>query len=115
MPLAKLLVSVELNEPKKKELLAGLSKVMVEVTGKPEPYVMVTLEKGDILMGAQPGPAAFVDVRGIGGADGETNKRLSEQICKLLTESLSIEQARVYITFTDVSAANWGWNGATFA
>ena len=114
MPLAKLQVSVEVNDGKKKELLASLTKVMVEVTGKLESYVMVTVEKGDIAMGGRPGPAAFVDVRGIGGVDAATNKRLSEEICRLLLESLGIDGKRVYITFTDVSAANWGWNGATF-
>ncbi len=113
MPLAKLQVSVEVDEGKKKELLASLSKVVAEVTGKLESYVMVTLEKGDIAMAGQPGPAAFVDVRGIGGFDGATNKRLSEEICKLLSGLLGIEGARIYITFTDVAASNWGWDGKT--
>ncbi len=38
----------------------------------------------------------------------------SEQICKLLKDSLGIAPDRVYLNFTDVEAGNWGWNEPTF-
>ena len=67
-----------------------------------------------MLMSGKAGDAAFVDVRGIGGLKGETNRKLSQQICKLLKDSLGIASDCVYLNFTDVEAGNWGWNGSTF-
>ena len=114
MPLLKLETTVPLAEDKGKPLLAALSKAVVSATGKPEQYVMVTASHSAILMSGKPGDAAFVDVRGIGGLKGDTNRNLSQQICKLLKDSLGIAPDRVYLNFTEVEAGNWGWNGSTF-
>ncbi len=110
----KLETTVPLSEEKGKPLLAALSKVMASVIGKPEQYVMVTVTQSAMLMSGKAGDAAFVDIRGIGGLNGETNRKLSQQICKLLKDSLGIAPDRVYLNFTDVEAGNWGWNGSTF-
>jgi phenylpyruvate tautomerase PptA (4-oxalocrotonate tautomerase family) len=61
------------------------------------------------------GPGAFVDVRGIGGLNPETNVRLSKEICRILNQQMAIPADRVYLNFTDVPATHWGWNGKTFA
>ena len=114
MPLLKLESTVPIPEEKAKPLLAALSKAVAGATGKPEQYVMVTATQSTMLMSGKAGDAAFVDVRGIGGLNGETNRKLSQQICKLLKDSLGIAPDRVYLNFTDVEAGNWGWNGSTF-
>jgi phenylpyruvate tautomerase len=114
MPLLKLETTVPMPEEKGKLLLAALSKAVAGATGKPEQYVMITVSHSAILMSGKAGDAAFVDVRGIGGLKGETNRQLSQQICKLLRDSLGIASDRVYLNFTDVEAGNWGWNGSTF-
>ena len=66
------------------------------------------------LMSGKPGDGAFVDLRSIGGLGDEVNRKLSQQVCKLLKDSLGISPDRVYLNFTDVEAVNWGWNGSTF-
>jgi phenylpyruvate tautomerase len=114
MPLLKLETTVPLTEEKGKPLLAALSKAVASATGKPEQYVMVTASHSDFLMSGKAGEAAFVDLRSIGGLNGETNRKLSQQICKLLKDSLGIAPDRVYLNFTEVEAGNWGWNGSTF-
>ena len=114
MPLLKLETTAPLPEEKTKTLMAALSKAVAGATGKPEQYVMVTVSHSAMLMSGKGGEAAFVDVRGIGGLNGETNRKLSQQIGKLLKDSLGIEPDRVYLNFTDVDAGNWGWNGSTF-
>jgi hypothetical protein len=53
-------------------------------------------------------------IRSIGGLSGDVNRKLSQQVCKLLNDSLGIPPDRVYLNFTDVGAGNWGWNGSTF-
>jgi phenylpyruvate tautomerase PptA (4-oxalocrotonate tautomerase family) len=94
--------------------LAELSKVVAGAVGKPEQYVMITVSHSATLMSGKAGEAAFVDIRSIGGLNDETNRKLSQQICKLLKDSLGIAPDRVYLNFTDVEAGNWGWNGSTF-
>ncbi len=114
MPLLKLETTVPLPEEKGKPLVAALSKAVAGTLGKPEQYVMVTASQSAMLMSGQSGDAAFVDIRSIGGLNGETNRKLSQQICKLLKDSLEIAPDRVYLNFTDIDAGNWGWNGSTF-
>ncbi len=114
MPLLKLETTVPLPDEKAKPLLAALSKALASATGKPEQYVMVTVTQSAMLMSGKGGEAAFVDVRCIGGLNGETNRKLSQQICNLLKDSLGVAPDRVYLNFTHIEAGNWGWNGSTF-
>jgi len=114
MPLLKLETTVALPDEKRKALLASLSTVLAETTGKPEQYVMVTASQSAMLMSGKPGDAAFVDIRGIGGLSGAVNRQLSQKVCRLLNESLGVAPDRIYLNFREVEAANWGWNGNTF-
>jgi phenylpyruvate tautomerase PptA (4-oxalocrotonate tautomerase family) len=114
MPLLKLETTVALSEDKQKTLLSSLSKAVAETVGKPEQYVMVTISQAAMAMSGKPGNAVFVDIRSIGGLSSSVNRKLSEQICKLLNDSLGIPPDRVYLNFSEVDAGNWGWNGSTF-
>jgi phenylpyruvate tautomerase PptA (4-oxalocrotonate tautomerase family) len=114
MPLLKIETTVALPEENRKNLLAALSKAVAGAIGKPEQYVMVTASQAAMVMSGKAGEAALVDIRSIGGLSGEVNRKLSQQVCKLLTDSLGIAPDRIYLNFTDVQAGNWGWNGSTF-
>ena len=114
MPLLKLETTVALSDDRKRTLLASLSKIVAETIGKPEQYVMVGVSPAAMLMSGKPGDAAFVDVRSIGGLDDNLNRRLAQKIASLLKDSLGISPDRIYLNFTNVPAANWGWNGGTF-
>jgi phenylpyruvate tautomerase PptA (4-oxalocrotonate tautomerase family) len=97
------------------ELAAGLSRVVAEGIGKPEQYVMAAVSgESQMVISGQTGPAAFVDVRSIGGLSAEVNGGLTRKICALLEETLGIPGDRVYMNFTDVARSDWGWNGQTF-
>ncbi len=114
MPLLKLETTVVLTDDKRQTLLASLSKLMAETTGKPEQYVMVTADQSAILMSGKSGDAAFVDIRGIGGLSTEVNRQLSQKVCRLLNDTLGVPSNRIYLNFTELEAPNWGWNGNTF-
>jgi phenylpyruvate tautomerase len=114
MPFIKVESTASLSEDKRKSLLATLSKTVAATLGKPEQYVMASISSSAILMSGQPGEAAFVDLRSIGGLDAAACQKLSAQLCKLLADSLGIPPARVYLNFTDIAASHWGWNGDTF-
>jgi len=114
MPLLKLQVSATVPDEKKESLLAESSRIIAEVTGKPETYVMVMLEEGAAAMGGRNVSAAFADVRGIGGLTREVNAGISAGLCDLLKRDLDIEPDNVYLNFTDVPGTNWGWKGDLF-
>jgi phenylpyruvate tautomerase len=114
MPLLRLQTSPAVPEVKVHELSSALSKLVSEVTHKPEKYVMIVIEPASILMSGKPGDAAFVDVRGIGGLDVATNRDMTRRLSELLRKLLDIPADRVYITFSEFDPSHWGWNNSTF-
>lgn len=113
MPLLKLDTSVALSDEMKKDLLPKLSKIVAETIGKPEDYVMVAIGSSAMLMSGQPGDAAFIDVRSIGGLSHKVNQQLSQKVCNLLKDSFGLSPDRIFLNFTDVNASNWGWKSST--
>ena len=115
MPLIKLDTTERLSDEDKRRLATRLSRLGAETIGKPESYVMVAVADGVTMLHAgEPGPAAFVDVRSIGGLSGSVNRLLSEKICEALTEIAQVPGDRVYLNFTSLTAASWGHDGSTF-
>jgi len=114
MPLLKLQVSVSLFDDQTRKLMTAMSGIVAKAMGKPESYMMVTIEKASISMGGKVVPAAYADVRGIGGFNKQVNARISKEIGELLKKEIGVEPEHVYLTFTDVAAQNWGWKGDTF-
>ncbi len=116
MPLVRLETNEHLHADVQQRLCGELSRAAAAIIGKPETYVMVVVCDGRTMLHAgRPGPAAFVDVRSIGGLGPEVNRRLSESICRTLMAATKIPGDRVYLNFTDVPAGAWGHDGETFA
>ena len=114
MPFVKITSSVELPAGKVDSLLAAVSKVVAEASGKPERYMMIMFGTGAVMLGGKTGPGAFVDVRAIGGLTPAVNAKISAGICSALEQWLAVPGDRVYLTFTDVPGTHWGHNGKTF-
>jgi phenylpyruvate tautomerase len=114
MPLLELKTTVALAEGQRQHLLSSLSRMIARDIGKPEQYVMVSLETAPMLMSGQPGPAAFAMIRSIGGLGPAVNRKLAKDLCDLLQREAGIPADRVYLNFVDVPASEWGWNGDTF-
>jgi phenylpyruvate tautomerase len=118
MPLVRIDTNKALRPAESQDLCEKVSRLAAEVMGKPEKYVQVVLHAGPgdhvvVLHGGASGPAAFVDVRGIGGLSPKVNGAFCKRICALFAD-LGIDGGRVYVNFTDVAASSWGHDGATF-
>ncbi len=89
-----------------------ISKMIAELTGKPENYVMTIIQK-DIKMtfAGTDDPCCFIKVKSIGSL---LPSSMSKALCKLIASKTNINTNRVYIEFIDVKATNWGFNGSTF-
>lgn len=115
MPLIKIETNAPLPPPKQQEaLLAAVSKALAEITHKAESHCQALLVPCAVLFAGKPGPSAFVDIRGIGGLYREVNAKLSAALAEQLKKALGIPSDRLYINFTEIAAANWGWNGELF-
>lgn len=114
MPFLKIQTNVSVDENKQAELLTRASALTASELGKPESYVMVSIEPERIMSFAgNSAPLAYLELKSIGLQESQTAD-LSKALCDLVASSLEIDQGRVYIEFADAPRAMWGWNGATF-
>jgi len=93
--------------------LQQASQTVAKATGKPESYVMITLDqKVSMSMAGNNQPAAFLDYRALGLPTDRSE--FSDALCTLITEQLGVAGDRIYISMTDSERNNWGWNHSTF-
>lgn len=103
-----------LDKPAEKGLLARCSQALAEMLGKPERYVMTSIESGiTMTFGGDDSPCAYVELKSLGLPE-ERSAEFSQTLCKLLGEALDIPTERIYIEFSSPPRHLWGWNGATF-
>lgn len=110
MPMLHLTCSVDVP----KDLIQELSTMIAETIGKPEQYVMVAVSKADMLMSGSDEPAAYAEIKSLGGLDRLVNHELTMKLCVLLSDHLGIRGDRTYVTFHSLERDCWGWNGKTF-
>jgi phenylpyruvate tautomerase PptA (4-oxalocrotonate tautomerase family) len=114
MPYLKITNSQAIDAERKQTLLAAASKAVAAELGKPEQYMMVSVETtAAMVFAGTDKPCAFLELRGIGLPASKAGK-LSQLLCGLMESHAGIPQDRVYINFTDVPPGLWGWNGDTF-
>ena len=93
-------------------LQKDISKMIAELTGKSENYVMTMIQK-DIKMtfAGSDEPCCFIKVKSIGSLNPSL---MSKSLCELIESKTNINTNRIYIEFIDVKASNWGFNSSTF-
>lgn len=116
MPLIELDTTCDLKSPEKREGLAQqLSQLAAQGIGKPEQYVMACVrDKVAMCMSGAAEPTALVSVKSIGGLSRDVNQGLASEVCSLLQAELGIAPSRIYLTFVELPATHWGWQGSTF-
>ena len=114
MPLLKIQTNTKLSNDQRDTVLKKASHAVAQQLGKPESYMMVTLEtEQPILFAGTSEPAVFMDLKAIGLPAGKTTQ-LSALLCDLAKTDLGVPADRVYLNFTDVPPNLWGWNSETF-
>jgi hypothetical protein len=96
------------------DLLAAASALVAAELGKPERYVLVTLESNPhMLFAGSDAPLAYLELKSLGLPEDRT-PALSAALCGFLGEHLGIPADRVYIEFASPPRHLFGWNGGTF-
>ena len=114
MPLLKIQTNQDLDQLDRSAVLKQLSAVAADMLGKPERYVMVSLEHNPaMLFGGEDAPLAYLELKSI-GLPGERTTEFSSRLCELVSGNLQIPAERIYIEFAGAERHLWGWNGGTF-
>jgi len=94
--------------------LKTLSETVADALGKPESYVMVSLQHNpDMLFSGNNAPLAYCQLKSLGLQDNQT-AALSQRLCSCINKLYKIEASRIYIEFTSPARPMWGWNNKTF-
>jgi phenylpyruvate tautomerase len=114
MPLLRIQTNTPLDAGKKQALAGEASRAVAEMLGKPERYVMVSVEENPaMLFAGSDEPLAYLELKSI-GLPGNRTGEFSAGLAALLGEHLALPADRIYIEFADAARNMWGWNGATF-
>tara|TARA_Y100001968_G_C18808548_1_gene459024 strand:- start:14 stop:355 length:342 start_codon:yes stop_codon:yes gene_type:complete len=93
-------------------LQKDISKLVADLTNKPESYVMTMIQRdSQMTFGGSDEACCFIKVKSIGSLNPSL---MSKSICELIASNTNIKTNRIYIEFTDVKAPNWGFNSSTF-
>ena len=93
-------------------LQKDISKMVADLTGKPENYVMTMIQRDNKMTFAGSNePCCFINVKSIGSL---TPSSMSKSLCELISSKTNINKNRIYIEFIDVKASNWGFNSSTY-
>lgn len=113
MPFVDAKLTIKLDDQKKEELKSSFGK-LISVIGKPESYLMVGIQDGyDLWMGGRKlEKGAYVSVSLLGNAPSSQYDKMTNEICKLLSDEYGISGDSIYVTYHPVS--DWGYNGGNF-
>lgn len=113
MPYINTKVTTEITFEKEEVLKARLGKA-ISLIGKPEAYLMLSFEENCRLWfaGTNDEEAAYVEVALLHSAPKASYEKLTAEICRVLSEELSIPTGRIYVKFSETEY--WGWDGGMF-
>jgi phenylpyruvate tautomerase PptA (4-oxalocrotonate tautomerase family) len=114
MPLLKIATNRPIDQNRVSELLKHASEAVTAILGKPERYVMISIEHNPhMLFAGSDEPLAYLELKSIGLPDDQT-KQISHALCQLMEQQLAVSPQRVYIEFNAAERHQWGWNSSTF-
>jgi len=112
MPLLQINTNISIEDPV--SVTKNASKLVAEMLGKPESYVMVVLNPDlNLVFAGTDEAAAHLKLKSLGLPESNTHQ-FSEQLCGFMEQNLGIKPARTYIEFSGPPRHLWGWNNATF-
>jgi len=93
-------------------LQTEISRMIADLTGKPETYVMTMIQSNSqMTFAGSDEPCCFIKLKSIGSLKPSS---MSKSLCELIASKTNIKTNRIYIEFIDVKASNWGFNSSTF-
>jgi len=109
MPYINISTSAKVND--KKKLLEEISILISSLTNKSKRFVMAKLEDNCQMYFNDETPSCFLEIKSIGSLK---PSEMAKPISNFIYEKMGIPIDKIYISFDDVPASLWAWNGRTF-
>ena len=109
MPYINISTSAKVND--KGKLLEEISILISSLTNKSRRFVMAKLDDNCQMYFDDEKPSCFLEIKSIGSLN---PSEMAKSISDFIFEKMRIPKDRIYISFEDVPASFWAWNGRTF-
>ena len=109
MPYINILTSEKVDN--KKKLLVEITTLISSLTKKSKKFVMAKIEDDSEMYFEDESPCCFLEIKSIGSLNPSL---MAKPISNFVYEKMRIPIDKIYISFEDVPASMWAWNGRTF-
>ena len=109
MPYINVSTSAKVND--KEKFLEEISILVSSLTNKSKRFVMAKLDDNCQMYFDDGTPSCFLEIKSIGSLK---PSEMANPISKFIQKRMGIPIDRIYISFQDVPASLWAWNGRTF-
>ena len=109
MPYINLSTSAKVDD--KEKLLEEISTLISSLTKKSRRFVMAKIDDNCQMYFDDVTPSCFLEIKSIGSLN---PSEMAKPISDFVYEKMGIPIDRVYISFQNVPASLWAWNGRTF-
>ena len=109
MPYINVSTSIKIQD--KKKLLEEISTLVSSLTNKSKRFVMAKLDDNSEMYFEDESPCCFLEIKSIGSLN---PSEMAKPISNFVYEKIGIPIDKIYISFVDVPASFWAWNGKTF-
>ena len=104
-------VSTSAKVDDKKKLLEEISILISSLTNKSKRFVMAKLDENSEMYFDDSSPCCFIEIKSIGSLN---PSEMAKPISDFVADKIGIPIDKIYISFEDVPASMWAWNGKTF-
>ncbi len=109
MPYINVSTSAKIED--KKKLLEEISILISSLTNKSKRFVMAKLDDNSEMYFEGESPCCFLEIKSIGSLN---PSEMAKPLSNFVHEKIGIPIDKIYISFEDVPASMWAWNGRTF-
>jgi len=104
-------ISTSTGVDDKKKLLEEIAILISSLTTKSKRFVMAKLNDNCEMYFDNVEPSCFIEIKSIGSLN---PSEMATPISNFVHEKIGIPMDKIYISFEDVPASLWAWNGRTF-
>ena len=109
MPYINVSTSAKIED--KKKLLEEITILVSSLTNKSKRFVMAKLDYSPEMFFDDESPCCFLEIKSIGSLN---PSEMAKPISDFVNEKMGIPINKIYISFEDIPASMWAWNGRTF-
>ena len=109
MPYINVSTSAEIVD--KNKLLEEISILVSSLTNKSKRFVMVKINDNCEMYFNEQDSCCFLEIKSIGSL---SPSKIAMPISDFVNKKMGIPLDKIYISFEDVPASMWAWNGRTF-